>query len=180
MGLIEIQHVVADNFDVDPDWAGTPETIEGLLVTLNSSGYALPVSDTANERKLGVAGDTQSNSNAGTPYSDSLVINSGGAVRKTQNRVSDFYNETLSSGKMTVYHSGGTFATDQYESNVTAANPGDALYCSNNGKLSTAVAGGIVATAVKAVGALDSGVPGVDTPNGSISLGNYVTFKLEI
>lgn len=180
MALIEIQHVVASNFDVDPEWAGTADTMEGMFVSLSSGAFAA-VADGTTDRVIGVAGDTQSNDTAGTPYSDSLVINASGATRQTQNRVSDFYNETLASGKITVYHSGGVFATDQYETGASTADPGTALYVSANGKLVNADAGNgqIVATVVKAFGAADSGVPGVDV-NGSISLGNFVTFKLEI
>jgi hypothetical protein len=48
-----------------------------------------------------------------------------------QNRVSDMFDETKASGKMTVYHSGGEFATDQFAANVSSANPGDDLYAAN-------------------------------------------------
>jgi hypothetical protein len=61
----------------------------------------------------------------------------GDAARFTQNRVADNYNETLASGKMTVYHSGGEFWTDMYETEnynantaVTSYVPGRVLYTS--------------------------------------------------
>ena len=143
MALIEILHVVADMYPVDPDF--TDEIVEGTLLTLDSSGNAAIC--TRNKRCIGIAGDSQSNTgvNTGnpssdthpnTPYSASLIINGSGATRVTSNRVSDFYNETLASGKITVYHSGGVFATDLFESTVSSSVtgvPAAALYSSDNG-----------------------------------------------
>ena len=179
MALIEIFHVVADEYPVDPDWS-TPDLLEGLVVRLTQhDGYAARCNATS--RPIGIAGDTQSNTISSTPYAASLIVNAAGATRQTENRVSDFFKETLASGKMTVYHSGGTFATDLFDVTVDTAVPGDILYSNATGRLTTTNGGGlIVATCVAAVKAWPSGVPGVDTTDGSISLGDYVTFKLEI
>lgn len=185
MALIEIQHVIADMYNVDPDW--TDAIVEGMLVKLNANGY-VEACDTAGELVLGVAGDTQANTggaetgSSNTPYADELVINSNGAKRWTQNRVSDFFDETLASGKLTVYQSGGKFATDIYEDTVDSAVPGNLLYTSDNGKLTTASAGdeNIVGICTAAVAEWDSGVPGIDTAKGSITLGDYVEFKLTV
>jgi hypothetical protein len=184
MALIEIYHVVADMYPVDPEVLVASEIIEGTLMTLSSGGFAEVCSNKT--RCIGIAGDTQSNmgTNAvgpNTPYAASLIINGAGATRVTENRVSDFFNETLASGKITIYHSGGTFATDLFESTVDSADPPAALYSSENGYLTTASGNGqVVGTVTAAVQAWDSGVPGVNTSNGSMSLGDYVTFKLEV
>ena len=185
MALIEIQHVVADMYSVDPDW--TDAIVEGMLVKLNTSGL-IEACDTAGELVLGIAGDTQADTapaggtgTSNTPYADQLVINANGGTRWTQNRVSDFYDETLASGKITVYQSGGKFATDIYESTVDTALPSNPLYTSANGKLTTTPgAGNIVGICTTAAAAWDSGVPGIDTAKGSITLGDYVEFKLTV
>ena len=183
MALIEIYHVVADMYPVDADWDGT-NFLEGQMVSLSALGEAQPATNAT--FVIGVAGDTQSNTTSATPFgsqvnadgSTGLIINGAGATRQTSNRVSDFFNETLASGRMTVYNSGGKFATDLFEADVDAAVPGDLLYSSANGLLTTVAGLNIAAVCVAAVQAWDSGVPGVDTANGSMSLGDYVTFKL--
>lgn len=181
MALIEIYHVIADMYPLDPDWLGTPEILEGTLMTLDAAGFATTCDGTT-DRCIGIAGDTSSNATSGTPYAASLIINGAGATRQTENRVSDFFNETLASGKITIYHSGGTFATDLFETGVEVDAPPHLLYASANGYLQDADAGNgqIVGTMTAAVQAWDSGVPGTDTAHGSMSLGDYVTFKLEV
>jgi hypothetical protein len=181
MALIEIQHVVADMYPVDPDWAGTPDLIEGQIVRLTTAGYARPDASNNNDA-IGIAGDTQSNDTAGTPYSASLIVNSAGATRQTSNRVSDFFNETLASGKMTVYNGGGRFATDQFEDLVSTANPGAALYSSANALLTTNGTPGtdqLIGRVAAAVADYPSGVPGI-TVDGSTTLGEFVEFILLI
>jgi hypothetical protein len=84
---------------------------------------------------------------------------------------------------MTVYHSGGEFATDQFETDVEAANVGVKLYASANAKL-TAVDGGgdAIGVLTRAAGVYPSGVPGTDI-NGDLALrgensNQYIEFKL--
>ena len=124
----------------------------GQIVTLNSSGQVILQTNTA---AYGIAGDTQSTTASAMP----------GIAAGWQNRVSDYFDETKASGKMTVYHSGGEFATDQYSGNVVSANPYTALYA-NQGYLCTAAestGSGIVAYLTQTAGAYPSGVPGIDT-----------------
>lgn len=171
MALIERYHVVAAERDV-----ASGETIkEGQIVSLNSSGEVVLQSAT-NPAPYGIAGDTKSTSASSMPG-----ISSG-----WQNRASDYFDETSASGKMTVYHSGGEFATDQFSSNVSSATIGDSLYA-NNGLLCTAAestTSGVVAKLIKAAGTYPSGVPGIDL-NGDQALGGdnsntYLEIKLTI
>jgi hypothetical protein len=108
-----------------------------------------------------------------------------------QNRVSDFFDETKASGKMTVYHSGGEFATDQFATNVASATVGALLYGNASGVLDTSNESGNtvtttgvfpVARLTKADGSYPSGVPGIDI-NGDQALSGdnsntYIEFKL--
>ncbi|MFA5599993.1 MAG: hypothetical protein WDA06_05290 [Phenylobacterium sp.] len=176
MGLIEIYRVTADMYAADPDFV--TDTAEGLLVAQNAAGLIEAADGTV--RAIGVAGDTQSNSTAGTPLAANVVINSAGATRSTQNRVSDFFDETLASGLVTVYHSGGKFATDQYDTTVNYAF-GDALYSTAAGLFTNDASANnqIVGTVTGTPDDYPSGVPGTDVA-GSISLGVYLVFKLEI
>ena len=175
MALIEVFHVVADNVPVDPEF--TTDIERGLCVSLTSAGLAAPGTNTG--LPYGLAGDTQSNTEAGTAYAADLVIGSNGAyTRSTQNRVANMFNETLASGLMTVYHSGGVFKTDQYEDLTYTV--GGLVYSSATGTLTTSNNGG-AALAVGQVLATPemypSGVPGTDV-EGSISLGTFITIKL--
>ena len=102
-----------------------------------------------------------------------------------QNRASDYFDETKASGKMTVYHSGGEFATDQFNANVAASAVMTPLYA-YNGLLDnvTAQSSVVVAYVTKVAGNYPSGVPGVDI-NGDQALtgGNaagYMEIKLII
>lgn len=171
MALIERYHVVAAERAV-----ASGETIkEGQIVSLNSSGEVV-LQGSGNVVPYGIAGDTKSTSGSSMP----------GVVAGWQNRASDYFDETKASSKMTVYHSGGEFATDQFEANVASATVGDPLYALN-GKLCTAAgsdASGIVGRLVKAAGPYLSGVPGVDI-NGDIALSGennnqYLEIKLLI
>ena len=169
MALIERFHIVADHYPV----AAGEEIIEGMIVELNSSGQVVLANGSSGEVALGIAGDTKSTSVSGLPTTNN---SSQGAF---VNRVSDSFDETKASGRMTVYHSGGSFATNQYENLSYSVN--DALYVSANGKLTNvaSTSGQIVGYVTKAPGAYESGVPGIDV-NGSLTLGNYVEFKLVI
>ena len=174
MALIEEFHVVADHFPV----AAHEEIIEGMLVTLNPAGDVILAAGASGEVCLGVAGDTKSVSQVGLPTTN--ASNQGAFV----NRVSDSFDETKASGRMTVYHSGGKFATNQYETGSYAVN--DPLYVSGNGKFTSTPSASlqIVAYVTKVPAAWDSGVPGLDATGDlqsvSMSLGNYLEFKLVI
>ena len=171
MALIEKYHVVAAERTV-----ATGQSIkEGQFVSLNSSGEVVLQSST-NPRPYGIAGDTKSTSASAMP----------GVASGWQNRASDMYDETKASAKMTVYHSGGEFATDQFHANVAALSPFTALYAVNglladaDGHTSTYIVGYLT----QADGAYPSGVPGTDI-NGDAALSGdnsntYIEFKLVI
>jgi len=173
MALIPIYHVVADYIDVDAN-----ETITmGQCVKMAADGE-LELVDATSDVVYGIAGDTKSDSTPGIPSTNPATIGSSNVDTKFTNRVSDPYDETKASGKITVYHSGGKFATDQYESDDFA--PGDALYTSANGKLTkTPSASTQVIGYVVSFGDYPSGVPGIDV-DGDITLGEYLVFKMAI
>ena len=173
MALIEKYHVVASSVPV-----ATGQTIkEGQCVALNTSGEVVLQSSTY-AVAFGIAGDTKNTSASSMPGIDT----------GWQNRVSDYYDETKASAKMTVYHSGGEFATDQFNANVASVTPFTALYA-HDGVLdvygqANGAADIVVARLTKTAGSYASGVPGVDI-NGDIALGGensntYIEFKLVI
>lgn len=171
MALIERFIVVSDHISVK---AGE-EIVEGDWVKLDSSSGSLIKCTTAGEKPYGIAGDTKSTSVSGLPATNS---SSQGAF---VNRLSDSFDETKASGKLTVYHSGGRFATDRY--GTVSGTVGAPLYVDVNGKLTTTSAGAavVVGTLISGPAAFDSGVPGIDTSNGSLQLtNNYIEFKLEV
>jgi hypothetical protein len=146
---------------------------EGNVVALNTSGEV--VLQGAGLTAYGIAGDTKS-----TSASSMEGIYSGWT-----NRVSDYFDDTKASGKVTVYHGGGEFATDIFTAGVAAANPGTLLYCTN-GVLDTDDTQHEIPVALltKANGDYISGVPGVDV-NGDMALNaatsdGYIEFKLLI
>jgi len=168
MALVEKFHVVAAERAV-----ATGQTIkEGQIVSLNTSGEVV-LQNVTQAWAYGIAGDTKSTSASSMP----------GISAGWQNRVSDYFDETKASGQMTVYHSGGEFATDQFASNVSSANVGAALYAVD-GVLDTVdtQSSGVVARLTQAAGSYPSGVPGVDV-NGDQALAGdnsntYVEIKL--
>jgi len=170
MALIERYHVVAAERAVAAD-----ETIkEGQIVSLNTSGEVV-LQGASFVTPYGIAGDTKSTSASSMP----------GIVAGWQNRASDMYDETKASGKMTVYHSGGEFDTDQFAANVANATIGNALYAFN-GVLDTnsGQSNIVVARLIMSAGVYPSGVPGVDI-NGDQALGGensntYIGIKLTI
>lgn len=178
MALIERFHVVASQRDV----AAGATIKEGQIVGLNSSGEVVLQSATA--KPYGIAADTKSDSASSMPGVGTAVLGNGGSA-SFQNRASEMYDETKASGKMTVYHSGGEFATDQFASNVSSAAVGASLYAVN-GLLETAdtQSSGVVAIVIEQANTEPSGVPGVDI-NGDQALGGensntYVEIKLTI
>ena len=187
MALIEEFHVVATHYPMDPN--DHQNIHEGQWCKLNSTGWAaLHEGDTS--RTLGVFGDnttkSASDSDKATAFSDQITINSNGTRIFTQNRVSDDQgDEVLASNRITVYNGGGQFHTDQYETLDGATpityTPGLGTYISGNARITTNTGSGtIVATIVVAPRAYPSGVPGTDTADGSLSLGTFLTFKLEV
>lgn len=193
MALIVIQHSVVDNFDVDPSQDPKTNPIyAGMLVGLNTSGYVDNAQSVgaSGVQPLGIAGDSIADEYRTTAYSAELIINPKGAKRWTSNRVSDFYNETLASGKMTVYFGGGRFATDQYATGDNWTNSqGKKVYPDDSGlfTLSTGTSARPVGYVVKPPSGYPSGVPGVDTDpvfgaavENSMSLGTFLTVHLSI
>jgi len=170
MALIEMFHVVAAERPV-----ASGQTIkEGQIVSLNTSGEVVIQSATA-PTPYGLAGDTKSTTASAMP----------GIASGWQNRVSDYFDETKASAKMTVYHSGGEFATDQFNANVASSAIMTALYAVD-GVLdtNTSQSNVVVAYLVKAAGTYPSGVPGIDL-NGDQALGGensntYCEIKLVI
>lgn len=173
MALIPIFQVVAAERPV-----ATGQTIKmGQVVSLNTSGEVV-IQSVTNAIPYGLAGDTKSTSASYMPG-----ISSG-----WQNRVSDYYDESKASGKMTVYHSGGEFATDQFYANVAGIAIGHPLYAVD-GILAhdDTQSSGIVARLVKSAGTYPSGVPGVDlngdqalTGDTVLSDDTYIEIKLVI
>ena len=189
MALIELHHVIPISVAVDP--STNPNFTEGDWAQLDSLGQAQRAAGASGTRAIGPVGDTSSTTAAGTAYAADLVIGAHGPsptarTRSTQNRVSDAFNETAASGKITIYIAGGLFETDQYETlnGVTPIvyQPGEPLYVSANGNLTDVASANSQIVGVVTVGprAYPSGVPGTDTTDGSLSLGNYLQFMLSL
>jgi len=180
MALIVEYHVVADMYPV-----GATAIQAGMLVTL-SAGLIIPAPiSTAPATVLGIAGDSKLTSAAQTTaYSDTVVINAdGAATRWTENRVSDFYDETAASQKITVYSGGGKFwiSSTLFDGDGAAVVAGDLLKV--GAVAGEWVRGGtdddVCGLATAAVTAYPSGVPGTDT-DGHMTLGNFVPVILRV
>lgn len=180
MALIPVYHVVPSYYSVDPDHDAVANPIlMGQFVALNSSGYVAKATHT---NAIGIAGDTIATDSGYTPYAADIIISGGGAVRSTSNRVSDYFDETRGSGKLTVYHSGGEFLTDQWAHPDAGWVPGAKAYSSTLGLITTdTVSASTIQVGRVIHGPEDypSGVPGTDT-SGSMALGQYVQFKLTL
>jgi hypothetical protein len=151
----------------------------GMIVSLNADAEVIKETSTSSI-PYGIAGDTKASDASSMPGVDS----------GWQNRVSDYFDETAASGKITVYHSGGEFYTDQYDSLVAALTGADIMQTplyAVEGVLSTATTDSsvVVAYLLAAPGQIMSGVPGTDV-SGDIALGaenvdnNYIAIKLVI
>lgn len=188
MALIVSYHTIATQLPT------TDTTIvEGMGVKLSavSGAESKVVKKSADsDTVFGIAGDSSLSTGPNKPYGASVVVNGAGGTRGTSNRVSDFFNETVGSGKMTVYTGIGEFFTDQYESGVSFT-AGTALYVKSTGKLTSASSGmgNQIGVTIDGPRAYPSGVPGVDdggvtgantTINGSLSLGTYLRFYMSI
>lgn len=178
MALIVEHHVVADQYTV-----GTTAISAGMLVSLDATGSIIPTDTGADQTiVLGIAGDSAlSTEGRTTAYSDQVYLGASANTRWTENRVSDFYDETTAADKMTVYHSGGKFwiSDDLFDSS-----PAINALCGRSGTtagewLITATAGQEAGIAVGASQSYQSGVPGTDV-NGSTTLGNFVPVLLRI
>jgi hypothetical protein len=177
MALIVEYHVVADMYPV-----GATAFDAGELLTLTNN-LAVPAG-AASTAVVGVAGDSALDAEGQTTaYSAQLTIGANGAgTRWTENRVSDFYDETTASQKVTVYNGGGKFwISEDLAAPAFTPAAGSTVEAAANGlwqDYTTATAQ--VGLCVGAAQAYDSGVPGTDTSNGSISLGNYFPVVLRI
>jgi hypothetical protein len=174
MAIIPSFFVVAGSYDVDPD---TSDIKEGMCVAFNGAAGVRRVDSTTGIGKvLGLAGDTKSTSASSMP----------GVADGWQNRVSDGYNETKASGKITVYHSGGEFVLDQFvDAGMEAVNVGNFLKANTDGLLvndGAAKTANSVAMLLVAAGAYSSGTPGTDINNdaelGGDNSNQYITVKL--
>ncbi len=181
MALIVEYHVVADMYDV-----GATAIQAGMLVSMTAD-LIVPSAANPDQQSLGIAGDSRlAAEGQTTAYSDQVRIGAGGGTtRFTENRVSDFYNETLASDKITVYNGGGKF----WISNTLFDN--DGASCTGGLLIGLGTVAGewtdsavtdddVCAVCVGASQAYSSGVPGTDTTDGSISLGNYVPIVLRL
>ena len=177
MALIVEYHVVADMYPV-----GATAISAGMNVTL-IAGLVVPTT-ASTDIAFGIAGDSRlSAAGQTTAYSDQLTIGaSGGGSRWTENRVSDFYDETLASQKITVYNGGGKFwiSEDLFDAPASVSNTIGTTSWLRSGAtagfwaISAAnTVAQFIASAVGASQAYPSGVPGTDV-TGSITLGNYV------
>jgi len=186
MALIEEYMVVADHFVVN---SAVTELIEGMLVKLNAAGEVIKADGSAllippytPERCIGVCGDTKSTTQSGLPTTNVAHIGAVPVHNDFVNRVSDSFDETKASGRVTVYHGGGKFLTNQYV--VAPTTPwavGRPLYVSALATFTTDASSSaqIVATCTQVPDDVESGVPGIDI-RGSLTLGHYIEFKLEI
>jgi hypothetical protein len=187
MALIEVFHTIATQLPTS-----ATDIVEGMGVKLSggtTSEATVVRVNGASDTCFGIAADSAKTTGPNKPYGASLVVNGLGTTRATQNRVSDFFNETVGSGKMTVYTGIGEFYTDQYESGGSYQG-GTPLFVSANGKLTNSDGNGnCIGIAIDGPRAYPSGVPGVDDAgvtgvtaavNGSLSLGTFLRFYMNI
>jgi len=174
MAIIPLYYVIAGSYDVDPD---TTDIKEGMCVALNGAAGVRRVDGTTGIGKtLGLSGDTKSSSASSMP----------GVGTGWTNRVSDSFNDTKASGKITVYHGGGEFATDQFvDTNMTAAYVGYYLKATTAGLLTidgTAKTADSVAMLLQAAGPYPAGTPGTDINQDAALSGDntneYIVIKL--
>ena len=167
MAIIPLYYVVASSLDVDP---ATLAISEGMCIAKTTLG-ARRATTGANDalQIIGLAGDTKSTSASSMP----------GVAADWQNRVSDGYNETKASGKLTVYHGGGEFATDMFvNTNMDSTKIGHYLKADTaTGRLMYDAATksfSSVAQLLEPAGYYPSGVPGTDI-NQDAALGGALT-----
>tara|TARA_Y100000310_G_scaffold345250_1_gene463119 strand:- start:3775 stop:4335 length:561 start_codon:yes stop_codon:yes gene_type:complete len=186
MALIERFHVVATHYPIDT--SNVPTIREGMIAGLNGEGFAVLHGGTGGIPILGVFGDnttTSSTTQLATPFSAQITLNAAGTRVFTQNRVSDpSGDETAASARITVYNGGGEFDTDLFETldgaSVINYKPGDELFVSGNSLITTNTTSREYGICIISPRAFPSGVPGTDTTDGSLSLGSFMTFKLNV
>lgn len=185
MALIEEFHTHATQHPIDPSQdAENNPIIEGQIVSLNAQGYVKAAGKTD---AFGIAGDSFTTGSAGTPFAADIVINGRGTTQSTQNRVSDFFDETRASGMMTVYHSGGQFFSDQWDESATFT-AGQPIYSNASGEFTNDSSGSarVVGLAISpGPEPYPSGVPGATegiSVDGHQQLGNtdFLNFQLNI
>ena len=185
MALVEIFHVVANEYALDTTTGYQPIS-EGMLVAFNAGNGVRRVDATTGVLGvIGIAGDTVGSTASAMP----------GVYPGWQNRVSDSFDETKASAKLTVYSGGGAFATDMYVAgNVDASKIGYYLIAdTTTGKLKYggadkdvlgAAGTPAIAQLTGAAGNYPSGVPGTATGlNGDMALkgansDQYIVIKL--
>ena len=183
MALIPVYFTVAGQFKIDNS-ATTPIAPGTLLsLTEGGDGEAYVSKASTSSGVVGVAGDgfrTELLSPPASGYAADIVIGSNGnTTTRSQNRLSDLFRETGASGLMTTYSGSGTFRTTEYATGLTWT-VGQKLYSNASGLLTNVSnSGGAVGTLVKKPSAFPSGVPGTDI-DGSMSLGTYLTFNLNV
>ena len=181
MALIVEYHVVADMYPV----AQSTSIKAGMILTLDSDGYVVPAptSTDPGKKAIGIAGDTTTGSEGSTTASSDEVVvgatsepTSTAKTRWTSNRVSDFYDESKASGKVTVYSGGGKFwISDDLFDSASDVTPGTPLGVGDTAgywEHSAITDDDIVAIAVGDASSYPSGVPGTDTTDGNIALEN--------
>lgn len=180
MALIVEYHVIAAQYKIN---SALTSIAAGAPVQITTGQEVIAATDDS-ATVIGIAGDTISSSEGQTTaYSAQLHLGSNGSSHRwTENRVSDFYNETLASGKLTVYQNGGKF---WISSGMFASAPaaGSKIYAHTAGTTpldTSGTAANAIAIALAAPTAYSSGVPGVDTTDGSNTLGDYVPVILKV
>ena len=177
MALIVEYHVIADMYPI----ASTTAISAGMLVALDTNGFATQAGSSSGASVIGIAGDSNLTSpGQTTAYSAQVVTGHqtfGVAANKkwTSNRVSDFYNETLAAGKITVYNGGGKFRiSDDLYTAASFLTPGTAMFSGSAGTYATGTVNGstscVVAITAGIPATYSSGVPGVETTDGSIAI----------
>jgi hypothetical protein len=186
MALIVSYHTIATQLPTT-----ATDIVEGMGVKFSAvtGAESKVVRADATTFTFGIAGDSSVSTGPNKPYGASVVVNGAGGTRATSNRVSDFFNETVGSGKVTVYTGIGEFYTDQYNTAGTYT-PGAKLYINSTGLLTHTDGGGnSIGFTMDGPRAYPSGVPGVDdsgvtnvtsSVNGSLSLGSYLRFYMNI
>lgn len=187
MALIEVFHTIATQLPTT-----STDIVEGMgveLLAVSGAESKVQRKQTSGGNTFGIAADSAKTTGPNKPYGASLVVNGLGTTRATQNRVADFFNETVGSGKMTVYTGIGEFYTDQYTGSFTV---GAAVYADiSTGKLTSTSTnnGNKIGVCIDGPRAYPSGVPGVDDAgvtgvtnavNGSLSLGTFLRFYMNI
>jgi hypothetical protein len=198
MALIPKVHTAVTMYPVDPadvalinsgSSSATYGIFSGQVVGITSAGYVKHATASNASPKIipiGFAGDSLAGTAAYTAYQDSILVSSGGSKKNSQNRVSDYFNETLGSGLLSVYVGGGEFYTDMFVSSesftvgaLVYANAVAAYTTSNAGMFSsTSTNAYTVGIITGGVSQYPSGVPGVDggsSSDYSMGLSSYNT-----